>query len=416
MLTGSGASASASPRAADHPADQRRGEQRVALQCSAITQQVELERFDDYEAGMKWDLQDTMRGAAFARDVRGSKNEMRAAGGACMNACLNYDRSNEVFSCVTITAIPEAHVDLDVRHLRLVAAIAEAGTMTKAAVRLHLTQSALSHQLRDIEARLGAPLFLRLGKRMVLAPGGRRVFDSARRILDDLQRTEDDVRRLAGRSDGAIRVCTQCNTGYQWLPPLLAAFNRKHPRVTVHVVAEATERPVEALLEGRLDLAILTNDVDDRRLRLRPLFTDEMVAIVSRSHRFAGRTWLTPRELASEHLLVYSSAPQESSTLRSVLAPAGLVASRVSFIMLTEAMIEMAKAGLGVGVLPRWSVEAAVAARTVVPLSLTRRGIRRQWRAATLKAQQEPPFLTDFIDLIAARAMPARAQARRESA
>src|SRR5262245_9880743 len=113
-------------------------------------------------------------------------------------------------------------MELEVRHLRLVAEIAGTGSMTKAATRLYLTQSALSHQLRDIEARFKTPFFLRLGKRMVLTPAGERLLESARRILDDLGRAEEDLKRLAGHGQGVIRVCTQCNTGYSWLAPLLA--------------------------------------------------------------------------------------------------------------------------------------------------------------------------------------------------
>src|SRR5262245_8872426 len=301
-------------------------------------------------------------------------------------------------------------MELDVRHLRLVAEIAATGSMTKAAGRLHLTQSALSHQLRDIEARFEVPFFLRLGRRMVLTPAGERLLESARRILDDLGRTEQDLRRLAGHTAGTIRVCTQCNTGYCWLAPLLAAFHRRHPGVSVHVVADATDRPLDALFEGRLDVAILVADAGDRRLRLRPLFLDEMVAIAAPSHPLARRGWIAPRALADEHLLLYASAPEESFTLQRVLAPAGLVAPRVSFIMLTEAMIEMAKAGVGVGVLPRWSAHAAIAARAVVPLSITRKGVHRQWTAATLKSQPEPPYLTDFLDLVTDRALPVRRQ------
>jgi LysR family transcriptional regulator for metE and metH len=334
-----------------------------------------------------------------------------------MSILREFGSFDEICSCSIIRArlspAEEGPMDLDVRHLRLVAGIADAGSMTKAAVHLHLTQSALSHQLRDIESRFRTPFFLRLGKRMVLTAAGRRLLESARRVLDDLERTEEDLRRLAGGRDGVIRVCTQCNTGYHWLAPLLATFTRRHPRVTVNVVAEATDRPVQALLDGRLDLAILTGEADDRRLRVRPLFTDEMVAIVSLTHPFAGRSWLNPRELASQHLLLYSSSPEESFMLRSVLGPLRLVPARVSFIMLTEAMIEMARAGLGVGVLPRWSAQAAIAARAVIPLSITRAGIRRQWSAATVASQAEPAYLTEFIDLIAARALPARTVGKR---
>jgi LysR family transcriptional regulator, regulator for metE and metH len=299
-------------------------------------------------------------------------------------------------------------MDLEIRHLRLIAGIAQAGTMTKAAEGLHLTQSALSHQLRGIESRFNTAFFLRVGKRMVLTAAGRRVLDSAGRILEELARTEEDVRRIAEQRDGVIRVATQCNTGYHWLPPLLSSFSRKHPRVAINILPDATDRPIEALLDGRLDLAILTNETSDPRLRLRRLFADEMVALVSRDHPLAGRRWLSVAELAREPLLLYSSSPEDSFVLQRVLAPAGHTAAKLSFIMLTEAMIEMARAGLGVAVLPRWSAQPSIAARSLIPLSITRRGIRRYWTAATLKAQPMIPWLEDFVDLIADRAMPAR--------
>jgi LysR family transcriptional regulator for metE and metH len=303
-------------------------------------------------------------------------------------------------------------VDLEIRHLRLVAGIAEAGTMTKAAGQLHLTQSALSHQLRDIEARLGAPLFTRLGRSMVLTEPGRRVLEAARRVLGEVQRAEEDVRRLAGHGQGTIRVCTECYTGYHWLGSILSTFQAKHPRVTINVAADETGGPIEALVDGRIDLAILIDPAKDRRLRLRPLFNDEMVAIVAKAHPLAKRPWVTPEALAAEHLLLYSSAPEDSFAFRRILQPNGLVPARVSFIMLTEAMIELARAGTGVGILPRWSAQRAIASGAVAALSVTRRGMRRQWAAATLAAHADPPYLSDFIDLVAERALPVRTRAR----
>jgi len=300
-------------------------------------------------------------------------------------------------------------MELEVRHFRLVAGISDAGSMTRAAERLHLTQSALSHQLRDIESRLGAPLFLRMGRRMVLTAPGRRVLDTARRVLADIERAEDDVRRLAGHASGIIRVCTQCNTGYHWLGPLLQRFQRKHPRVAVHVAADALDRPLDALIDGRVDLALVIDPPVDRRVRLRPLFADEMIALVAKTDPLGGRRWLSPDELAACHLLIYASAPEESFVFRRVLGPHGLTPRRVSFIMLTEAIVELARAGTGVGVLPRWSAQAAIAAGGVAALSITRRGMRRRWAAATLAAQPDPPYLIDFVDLIAERALPIRA-------
>jgi LysR family transcriptional regulator for metE and metH len=137
-----------------------------------------------------------------------------------------------------------------------------------------------------------------------------------------------------------------------------------------------------------------------------------MVAIVAPSSPLARRHWISAEELAEQHLLLYSSAPEESFVFRELFTPAGLVPTRVSFIMLTEAMIELARAGSGAGVLPRWSAQRAIATGAVVGLSLTRRGMRRQWVAATLAAQPDPPYLSDFIDLVAERALPARSAVR----
>ncbi len=136
---------------------------------------------------------------------------------------------------------------LEIRHLQLVQAIAEEGSVTRAGLRLHLTQSALSHQLRDAEERLGVKLFERIGRRLVLAAPGERLLSAARSVLEDLGRAEEEIRRGAGRAHAVIRLTTQCNTVYHWLPSRLRRFQRTHPDVELEVVAGATDDPVPAL-------------------------------------------------------------------------------------------------------------------------------------------------------------------------
>ncbi|MGH9349383.1 MAG: LysR family transcriptional regulator [Vicinamibacterales bacterium] len=299
-------------------------------------------------------------------------------------------------------------MDLEVRHLRLVSEVAALGSVTRAAERLHLTQSAISHQLRDIESRLGTRLFHRMGKRMVATPAGERVLRSAAAVLDNLRRTEEDVRQIAREGSGILRLCTQCNTGYYWLPPLLKTFNASYPKVEVQIAVEATTRPVESLLEGKLDLAVVTGEVEDRRVALRPLFRDELALVVSPEHRLASRRHIAPSELASEHLLIYSSSRHDSFAFRRVLDPAGVEPARVSHLMLTEAILEMVKANLGVTIIATWSVLPAIASGAVRAISLGPRGVFRQWSAATVKGAAEPRHVTDFIQLLAAQSLPAR--------
>src|ERR1700704_3383840 len=181
-------------------------------------------------------------------------------------------------------------MDLEVRHLQLVAAVADVGSLTRAGDRLHLTQSALSHQLRDIESRLGTALFLRVGKRLVLTPAGERLLASARDVLERLTQTEPDIRAMGRDRAGVLRITTECYTCYHWLPPLLLRYRRKFPRVEVRIDVEATRRPIEMLLAGKLDLAIISSPVNDRRLVSKLVFEDELILIASKHHRFAKQT------------------------------------------------------------------------------------------------------------------------------
>ena len=290
-------------------------------------------------------------------------------------------------------------MDLEVRHLQLVAAVADVGSLTRAGDQLHLTQSALSHQLRDIESRLGAALFLRVGKRLVLTPAGERLLTSAKDVLERLRQTEHDIRAMGRDRAGVLRITTECYTCYHWLPPLLLRYRRKFPRVEVRIDVEATRRPIEMLLAGKLDLAIISSTVNDRRLVSRPLFSDELVVIASRRHRFAQQTHVKIAEMRDETLYIYPPR-EESRVLQDVLLPAGAAPARIEEVTLTEAITELVKAGLGVAVLARWAVQPLVDAGTLVARPLTARGLRREWRAVMPKDLAGIDYVREFIDLL----------------
>ena len=291
-------------------------------------------------------------------------------------------------------------MDLEVRHLRLVREVSSAGSLTRAGAALHLTQSALSHQLRDIESRLGTALFLRVGKRMMLTPAGERLLRSADEVLGTIERTEDAIRRLGGARRGLLRLTTECYTCYHWLPALLKKYRRSHPQVDIRIDATATAEPLAHLLEGHLDIAIVSDPVRDRRIVARPLFEDELVLIVEPRHPLAAKPFVRPQDLAAETLLTYS--PKEESTVyQRLLVPAG-VTPPVQQVQLTEAVIELVKAGLGVAVMARWAVEPHVKAGTLRAIAFMRPGYKRTWSAATLKDMARVPHVKEFVDLVAA--------------
>jgi len=289
---------------------------------------------------------------------------------------------------------------LDSRHLRLVAEVARAESVTRAADRLNVTQSAVSHQLRDIEERLGTPLFIRSGRRMLLTAAGTHLVGAADRVLGEIARAEATVGRLARSQAGEFRVCTQCHTGYHWIPPLLEVLRRRFPDIEVRIAAEHTMRALDALLDAKLDLAIINTNPRDKRIRVRPLFEDEHAAIVPPSHPWTKRAFVSPQELANERLFLYSRSIEDSYLVQQVMRPAGVEPRQVTFLQLTEAIVEMVKAGMGVSVLPTWSIAPALAAGAVRAVRITRSGVYRQWNAATLAGAADSAFAEHFMQVL----------------
>jgi LysR family transcriptional regulator for metE and metH len=291
-------------------------------------------------------------------------------------------------------------VRLEIRHLKLLAAVAEEGSVTEAGRKLHVTQSALSHQLRDAEEKLGTALFLRLGKKMVLTPAGEKLLVSARKVLDELRCAEAQIEGLNGGTRGVVRVSTECYTCYHWLPPVLKKFQVKFPRVEVDIVLEATARPIAALLEGKIDVAVTSSSVRNKSLRLTPACEDELMIVLSPKHRLASSTYIEPRDLAGETVLCYP--PKEESTLmHKVMRPAGIEPERVLGIPLTESIVDMVAAGLGIAFLAHWAIGTYVHAGKIVARPLSKGGFRRRWYAATLRSSTATPFLTEFVNLLA---------------
>jgi LysR family transcriptional regulator for metE and metH len=290
--------------------------------------------------------------------------------------------------------------NLELRDFRLIAAIDECGGVTRASAALNLTQSALSHQLADLERRLGVPLFTRQGKRMVLTPAGERLRDAARPILGSVAAVEQETKSVAEHRKELLRLSTECYTCYHWLPAVLTEFRRKYPEVEPRIVAGATRRVIPALLKGQIDVAIVSDPVRDRRIELSPLFRDELVAIVAPDHPWAGRRFVEAGDFASEHVFTYTISRIESTLFQKVLIPAGVTPREHSQIELTEAMIEVVKAGLGVAMLARWAVAPHLKAGTLKAVRITETGLPREWSAATLRYKTARPQLEAFIEAI----------------
>jgi LysR family transcriptional regulator for metE and metH len=260
------------------------------------------------------------------------------------------------------------HDLLEVRHLRLVRAIGGEGSVTRAAGKLHLSQSAVSHQLLDLERDLATKLFDRVGKRMVATAAGKRMITAAERLLNELAELERDVIASSGARQ-SLRVTASCFTAYGWLPTALTKFGETHPQLDLDIVIEATRRPVEALIADEVDVAIVTDPPRDATYQRAQVVDSELVAVAhvkhplcKRLHRGALR-WgalrdceLLFHDLRDEHLALLTGAVRESWWRESGERLTAPLAIRK--IPLSEAILDLVRAGRTVAIVDRWTVEA----------------------------------------------------------
>src|SRR6185295_11113448 len=155
------------------------------------------------------------------------------------------------------------------------------GSLSGAAKKLFLTQSALSHQLKEIEWQMGTQAFHRVNKKLVITPAGNVVLAAARKILPLVENVDLELKKIASGETGQLRLCTECYTCYHWLPPLIKKFNLEYPNIDIHIITENVNEPLSLLKDGKVDVALVHRPERDNSLDYVELFKDEMVLLMS---------------------------------------------------------------------------------------------------------------------------------------
>lgn len=275
-----------------------------------------------------------------------------------------------------------ASPELEVRDLRVVIALGTVGTTAAAAEVLHLTQSAVSRALSVAEDHAGVSLFTRTPRGLVPTEAGARLIEAAPAILTTLTSLERRLREPAARPR-RVRLVAECHMAYPWLAPMVLALRKSAPGMRLEMPLELSSRAGEALAEGRLDAAMLTSP-PPRGLPSRPLFEDELVFLVSDRHRLAGASSLRPRDLADDVILAPNARNGDAWFVRQVFGARRPPPLTVERLPVTEAIVELARAGLGIAVLSEWVAKAHVQAPDagLRVLRLAKGPLKRKWRLA----------------------------------
>lgn len=283
-------------------------------------------------------------------------------------------------------------MDLDLRDLELLDALADARTLTAAAKSLYVSQPALSQRLTKMEDKLGVRLFDREGRRLVVNPAGRRMLAASRLVLAELRSAERDVRDIRDGANGRVRFTSQCSTTFQWLPPVLKRFREQQPNIEIRIETVPGDDPIGALVDDRVDVALVTKlDRQMDRVLLTPLFDDEMVAVVAGPHPWAARRYVTARDFDDAHLILYDVYDQTRIPSTPLPVPHGARPARITTMpVITDLLIEMVAGGEGVTVLPNWVAAPYTTSHDVEIVHLGAKPLIRTWYCATRPGPRLP--------------------------
>jgi LysR family transcriptional regulator for metE and metH len=289
---------------------------------------------------------------------------------------------------------------MEIRHLRLIKSIVEEGSITKAIDKLHLTQSALSHQLKEAEYQLGTKIFLRQNKKLLLTKAGKKLYLAANEILEKIADTEKQIKSMVFGEVGEIRISTECYSSYHWLPSVLKQFHLLYPNVELKIVVEATHYPLERLLSNELDIAIVSDPIKNENIEYLELFQDEMVMVVSETHKWAEKKYVVADDFKTEHLFIHS-LPLETVTVHQfLLAPAKVSPKKITPLPLTEASIEMVKADMGVMAMAKWAAQPYLKTNTIRTIRIGKNGLKRKHFIAFIKNKTYPDYFTRFNEFL----------------
>lgn len=276
--------------------------------------------------------------------------------------------------------------NIELQHLRLIKHIVDEGSMSNATQKMFLTQSTLSHMLREMESSLGMQVFSRRSKKLILTDAGTAILHYAEKILSEFAELEKVLTDMKTDRKERIRLSTSCYTSYHWLPAVVKLFKNLHPRVTVDINMEATQNPVAFLENGKLDIAITTpRPVLPATYRTDLLFEDEFVLVVSRDSRYVKSGRLTPKEFNGVDLFIYYMDEKNSTVINDFIKPNNIKLNGIIKMQMTEGMIEMVAADLGITIMPTWMAQPYLEQGKVVSLKLPGKPLKRKWYAVSHK-------------------------------
>jgi len=290
---------------------------------------------------------------------------------------------------------------LTLRQFKVFEAVARQLSFSKAAVELHLSQPAVSMQVKGLEAIVGLPLTEQLGKKIFLTEAGREVLHASQRITAQLNDLQTNLAQLRGMDSGQLNIAVT-STANAVATGILARFRGRHPQVSIHLAVSNRESVLSQLAANRIDLAIMGQVPEGLDLEATRFMDNPLVIIAPPGHRLVGKKNITVEDLAAESFLVREAGSGTRGAMERFFAAKGLEIRTSMEMSSNEAIKQAVQAGLGLGILSLQTLEMELALQRLAVLTVEGFPIMRHWYLVHRADKRLSPVVLAFKQFVLA--------------
>ena len=283
-------------------------------------------------------------------------------------------------------------------HLSILREIERNGTLTAAADRLHLTQSALTHAIKKLEQRTTVKLWNKEGRTLRLTQAGSYLLSVANRLVPQLEYADQVIERFARGEKGVIRIGMECHPCYQWLLKVVAPYIERYPEVDIDVKQQFQFGGMEALINYDIDVLVTPDPIHQSGVTFKPVLDYQQVLVVSKQHALAKKTQVEPIDLIEEVLYSYPVDIDRLDIYSRFLNPANCRPKKHKSIEATDIMLQLVAAGRGVAALPHWLVNEYADKMAIQAVRLGKTGVSKSIYLGLRDDDQGIEYIKAFVN------------------
>ncbi len=287
--------------------------------------------------------------------------------------------------------------NMELKYFKLIKTIVEEGSIANSSERLFLTQSALSHQLRDLEERLGFKVFHRSRNKWQLTSEGMELYNLANKLFNSIDESFSNIQHIQEGSKGFIKLSAECQSFFHELPGFIQKMGILYPEIDIDLTIGATRQTISQVLSNEIDIALVTSEPKSEGLTCIKVFEDEIFAIMHNEHPLHIQSHLEASDFIDVHLLINSFPIEGVSVYEHFLRLYKINPVRISAIPFTEITLSMIKANMGIMCAPKWQLKPFKLPNDIVFKRISKNGLKRNHYLVVKTLNRNKKYVHDFI-------------------